>query len=162
MTASTTDTADDPDPRGSEARVCAMICGRYDNDSHRMLDILRDTQDHFRQISAAAMQTIAERTGLSRIEVEGVASFYSFLSLEPKGRVTIRLCDDIVDRFAGMPEVAEAFEEVLGIKMGETSEDESFLQRQDQTLRLINTQLFERHSVISRLRSFKSTGLLRK
>ena len=72
------------------------------------------------------MDLIAARTGLSRIAVEGVASFYAFLSQVPKGRVTIRLCDDIIDRFAGMPAVAAAFEAALGIKVGETSPDGSF------------------------------------
>jgi NADH:ubiquinone oxidoreductase subunit E len=32
----------------------------------------------------------ATNTGLSQVAVEGVASFYAFLSLTPKSRVTIR------------------------------------------------------------------------
>ncbi|MYM57218.1 NAD(P)H-dependent oxidoreductase subunit E [Thalassovita mangrovi] len=106
-----------------EAERIAAICEGVGDDPHRMLDILRAVQDELRWISPAAMGLIASRTGLSRIAVEGVASFYAFLSQAPKGRVTIRLCDDIVDRFAGMPEVAAAFEAALGIKVGETSAD---------------------------------------
>ena len=102
------------------------ICETYVNDRHRMLDILRDVQDRFRWISPKVTETVASQTGLSRIEVEGVASFYSFLSQTPKGRVTIRLCDDIIDRFAGLAAVAEAFEEELCIKVGETSPDDAF------------------------------------
>ncbi|MCI5076178.1 NAD(P)H-dependent oxidoreductase subunit E [Oricola sp.] len=102
------------------------ICETYANDRHRMLDILLDVQDRFRWISPKVMETVARQTGLSRIEVEGVASFYSFLSQTPKGRVTIRLCNDIVDRYAGLEEVAKAFEEVLGIKVGQTSNDGAF------------------------------------
>ena len=55
-----------------------------------------------------------------------MASFYSFLSLEPKGRVTIRLCDDIVDRHAGYAAVLAAFEDELGIRLGQTSADGAF------------------------------------
>lgn len=69
------------------------------------------------------MEAIAAATGLTRIAVEGVASFYSFLSLAPKGRVVIRLCDDIVDRFAGLEAVQAAFEAELGIRLGETTPD---------------------------------------
>lgn len=97
------------------------ICAAFDNDPHRMLDILREVQDRFRWISPETMELVAERTGLSRVAVEGVATFYTFLSLTPKGRVTIRLCDDIVDRFSGLAAVVEAFEHELGIKIGETS-----------------------------------------
>ncbi len=101
----------------------ALICERHQKDPHRMLDILRDVQDQFRWISRETMATVAGKTGLTQVAVEGVASFYAFLSLTPRGRVTIRLCDDIVDRFAGLPAVVEAFENALGIAVGQTSAD---------------------------------------
>lgn len=104
----------------------ARICEAYANDPHRLLDILRDIQDRFRCISRETMKSVARETDLSEIEVEGVASFYAFLSVEPKGRVSIRLCDDIVDRFAGLEDVTEAFEKELGLKVGETSADGAF------------------------------------
>lgn len=111
-----------PVPDGAIAEICAS----FGNDKHRMLDILREVQDRYRCISPSTMDAIAEMTGLTRVEVEGVASFYSFLSLTPKGRVTIRLCDDIVDRYCGLSAVTAAFEEVLGIGVGETSMDGAF------------------------------------
>ncbi|CTQ63139.1 NAD(P)H-dependent oxidoreductase subunit E [Roseibium album] len=104
----------------------AAICKTHGNDKHRMLDILRDVQDRYRCISPSALNRIAEATGLTRIEVEGVASFYSFLSLTPRGRISIRLCDDIVDRYTGLEAVTSVFEEVLGIRVGETSPDGAF------------------------------------
>jgi [NiFe] hydrogenase diaphorase moiety large subunit len=91
-----------------------------------MMDILHTIQDRHRWIAPETMETIAEATGLSRIQVEGVASFYSFFSLEPKGRVTIRLCNDIIDRFSGLDAVVDEFERGLGIKVGETSTDGAF------------------------------------
>lgn len=118
--------SDSPVVSSRGAEDIAAICNKYGNDKHRMLDILIEVQDRWRCISPASMDVIASQTDLTRIEVEGVASFYSFLSLTPKGRVTIRLCDDIVDRFCGLEEVATAFEEVLGIKMGQTSNDGAF------------------------------------
>lgn len=106
-----------------EIAALRAICSEVGNDPSRMMDILLSVQDRFRWISPGAMRVIAEATGLTRIAVEGVASFYSFFSLTPKGRVAIRLCDDIIDRFAGMPAVAAAFEEALGIRVGETTPD---------------------------------------
>ncbi|MEM5582772.1 NAD(P)H-dependent oxidoreductase subunit E [Roseibium sp. AS2] len=108
------------------AEEIAAICAAFGNDRHRMLDILREVQDHYHCIAPSIMDMVAEETGLTRIEVEGVASFYSFLSLTRKGRVTIRLCDDIVDRYAGLDQVVLVFEEVLGIRIGETSADGAF------------------------------------
>ncbi len=102
------------------------ICASFGNDSHRMLDILRAMQDRYRWISPEMMEIVAAETGLSRIQVEGVASFYSFLSLTPKGRITIRLCDDIIDRFAGLADIVAIFETELGIRFGETTPDGAF------------------------------------
>ena len=102
------------------------ICASFGNDSHRMLDILREIQHRCRWISPETMEIVAAETGRTRIQVEGVASFYSFLSLTPKGRVTIRLCDDIIDRFAGLAEIAAVFETELGISVGETTSDGAF------------------------------------
>jgi len=104
----------------------AVICETFGNDKHRMLDILREIQDRFQAISPATMDRVATHTGLTRIEVEGVASFYSFLSLTPKGKVSIRLCDDIVDRFSNLAEVTAVFEDELGITVGQTSADGAF------------------------------------
>lgn len=112
----------EPAPRSAIISVCAA----YGNNRHRMLDILRDIQDRFRWISPETLEIVAAETGLSRIQVEGVASFYSFLSLTPKGRITIRLCDDITDRFAGLAEIVAVFEAELGIKFGETTQDGMF------------------------------------
>ena len=104
----------------------ALICAGYENDAGRMLDILRDVQARYRWITREAMQTIAAKTGLTQVAVEGVASFYAFLSLTPKGRITIRLCDDIIDRFAGLDAVTAACEDALGITVGQTTADGAF------------------------------------
>ncbi len=103
--------------------VITAICRDLGNDRHRLLDILLAIQRKDRWISPQALTHVARLVGLTRIQVEGVASFYSFLSLEPKGRVTIRLCDDIIDRHAGFAAVLRVFEEELGIGLGQTSGD---------------------------------------
>ncbi|MEO1567670.1 MAG: NAD(P)H-dependent oxidoreductase subunit E [Pseudomonadota bacterium] len=125
MTGSSEATSPDTVPAPDLSAVCE-ICARYDNNPQRMMDILIDVQDRHRWIAPEAMKAIAEATGQTRIAVEGVVSFYAFFSQEPRGRVTIRLCDDIIDRFAGMPDVARAFEEALSITVGETSADGAF------------------------------------
>lgn len=102
------------------------VCESYGNDKHRMLDILLGVQHRLRHISPDSMDAIAAQTGMSRIEVQGVASFYAFLSETPKGRITIRLCDDIIDRFAGLDAVRDSFEAELGIQVGETSTDGNY------------------------------------
>ena len=45
---------------------------------------------------------------------------------QPQGEFIIRLCEDIIDRHAGMPAIQSAFEEILSIKAGETTKDGLF------------------------------------
>lgn len=108
-----------------ESRVAA-ICGQFGNDKTRLLDILLEVQREFRGVESAAMDVIADRIGSYRVEVEGVVTFYAFLSEIKQGKVVIRLCDDIVDHHAGVEMVTRVFSEELGVEIGQTSPDGRF------------------------------------
>jgi len=114
------------EPADISEQVAIEACARVSNDKHRLLDILLTVQDRCRWIPPAAVDRIAAVLGVTDLTVRGVASFYSFLSLEPRGHVIIRLCDDIIDRHAGFAEVLAAFEDELGIRLGHTSADGLF------------------------------------
>jgi [NiFe] hydrogenase diaphorase moiety large subunit len=107
-------------------RAIVAICEANDNDRSRLLDILLSVQKQFRCVDSAAVDQISKAVSIPRVEVEGVVSFYSFLSSEPTGKVTIRLCNDIIDQMKGAGEVAKGLEEELGIKFGETTPDGKF------------------------------------
>jgi [NiFe] hydrogenase diaphorase moiety large subunit len=114
------------DSKDPTPAVVERACQSVGHDRLRLMDILIEVQRELRCIDQQAYNLIAESLNCARIEVEGVASFYSFFSEQRKGDISIYLCDDIVDRFEGMPEVAEAFEQQLGIKIGQTSTDNAF------------------------------------
>ncbi len=107
-------------------KIIRKACLRANNDKARMLDILHEVQDQLQCIDSEAMELIAELIGSYRVEVEGVVTFYAFFSQEPKGAITIRLCDDIIDRHEGFKDLVETAEEFLGIQLGQTTEDGRF------------------------------------
>jgi [NiFe] hydrogenase diaphorase moiety large subunit len=88
-----------------------------------MMDIVLAVQAKFGCVSSEAMDAIAKAVSTHRVEVESVVSFYAFLSSRPKGKVVIRLCNDVIDRMHGADRVAEAFRQELGIGFGETTPD---------------------------------------
>ena len=100
-----------------------QICADCGNDRGRMMDIVRAVQEKFGCVSGEAMNQIAEHVSVHRVEVESVVSFYTFLSTRPKGKVVIRLCDDVIDEMKGSRRVAKALRDELGIDFGETTED---------------------------------------
>ncbi|MGD0786163.1 MAG: NAD(P)H-dependent oxidoreductase subunit E [Sedimentisphaerales bacterium] len=100
-----------------------QICQNSGNDRTKMMDIVRQVQQNFGQVSSEAMDIIAKSVNCHRVEVEGVVTFYAFLSKRAKGKVVIRLCNDVVDKMAGAETVAEAFKKELGIDFGQTTPD---------------------------------------
>ncbi len=106
--------------------VIAQSCNKRKNDPGRILDILWEVQRSLGCINEEAMEKIAATINTSRVQIEGIVSFYSFFSETPKGKIIIRLCDDIVDRHAGIDKIAAVFAEELGIEIGQTSPDRNF------------------------------------
>jgi len=90
-----------------------------------MMDIVRAVQSEFGCVSSEALDAIAKAVNTHRVEVESVVSFYAFLSERKKGATVIRLCNDTIDEMQGADRVRAAFEEELGIKVGQTTEDGS-------------------------------------
>jgi [NiFe] hydrogenase diaphorase moiety large subunit len=87
------------------------------------MDIVREIQRTLNCVPGDVLDVVAAELGMPRVEVESMVSFYAFFSSQPKGKVTIRLCNDIVDEIHGAERVARAFEEELGIRFGETTPD---------------------------------------
>jgi len=99
------------------------VCVRHNKDRNRLMDIAEEIQQKFGCVSGAAMDQIARETSMHRVEVESLISFYSFLSKQPKGKIVVRLCNDIIDEMKGADKVAEAFSDELGIEVGQTTPD---------------------------------------
>ena len=99
------------------------ICKKCGNDRTKLMDIARAVQEKYGCVSSKAIDMIATEVSVHRIEVESVISFYSFLSEKPKGKVVIRVCDDIIDKMAHVNHIDDVFKKELGIEFGETTPD---------------------------------------
>jgi len=99
------------------------VCARYDHDRARLMDVVRAVQERFGCVSGEAMDLIAEEVSTHRVEVESVVSFYAFLSKRLRGKVSIRLCGDIINELAGGDRVARALRDELGVDFGQTTPD---------------------------------------
>ena len=100
--------------------------GQFSMDKKSLIPILQDVQRQYGYIPEYAMQEIGIMLGISSAEVYEVATFYSFLEVEPKGKYHVALSIDMPSKMAGVDDVAERLEKELGIKMGETTYDRMF------------------------------------
>lgn len=100
-----------------------FLVNKYGNDRSALLQILQSIQRKHKFISEFAQQEVARLLNIHPVEVHSVISFYSFLHSKPQGRNIVRLCKTIVCELKGKDKVEDAIERELGIKFGETTED---------------------------------------
>ena len=91
-----------------------------------LIPVLHHVQDTFGYVPPQAINHVAQALGVPASYVEGVASFYSYFSLEPKGLFTVAVCLGTACYVRGSQAVAEEFSSQLGIQNGETTADGVF------------------------------------
>ncbi|MBS1247264.1 MAG: oxidoreductase [Proteobacteria bacterium] len=99
------------------------IIQRHSGMPTRLLQILRDVQDHLTWLSPEALERVAEELDISPVKVHSVAEFYSFLYTAPRGSYDILFSDNITDRMLGNRELLHYLCDRLGIGIGETRAD---------------------------------------
>ncbi len=103
--------------------IVETLIDRHGRDRTRLVDILRDVQAELGHVPPEAVGTIAAGLGISRIEVEGVSTFYHFFTPAPAGRYAVYLNTNIVSVMNGRAGVAAAFEKEAGVPFGQTTPD---------------------------------------
>jgi NADH:ubiquinone oxidoreductase subunit E len=83
-------------------------------------------QKEINYLPEEAIKTAADIFNVPLKEAYGVATFYSYFSVKPRGKYVIRICESAPCHVAGAAEVLAALENELGIKVGETTQDGKF------------------------------------
>jgi len=91
-----------------------------------LLPILQGIITEERFISDVAMTEVARELDMSAALVYGTATFYSFLDTKPRGKYVIRVCRTITCDMKGKKQIIKTLEDLLKIKVGETSKDNKF------------------------------------
>jgi [NiFe] hydrogenase diaphorase moiety large subunit len=102
------------------------IVQAFGSDRTRLTDIVLAVQQRLGHVSDASVQAMAARLGMHSVEVEDMVSFYAFFDRQPRGRNRIRLSKTPISFMKGAAEVARAFEQAIGVRVGETSADGAF------------------------------------
>jgi len=100
-----------------------QLVQQHANDASRLLQILREVQERFGHIPRQAISRLASKLSIPRAHIESVASFYSFLHLEPNGEFRVLFSDNITDRMLGSQALMEQMCQQLWLQPGKVSED---------------------------------------
>ncbi len=111
-----------------EAAVAQIeaICDRYMNENTPLIMILSDIQKEYGYVPIEVQEVVSKKTGISVAEIYGVVTFYSFFSLQPKGKYVVGVCLGTACYVKGAQQIIDQFCELLGIKPGETTADGLF------------------------------------
>jgi len=95
-------------------------------DKRHSLAILQDIQRSFGYVPQDALEAVSEYLGMKISALYSMLTFYKALSLTPKGKHVIKVCDGTACHIRGAPVLLNALERVLGVKAGETTADGLF------------------------------------
>ncbi len=102
------------------------ICKKYENSPGSLITVLNDVQEYFGYLPIQVQEVIARETGVPLSEIYGVATFYSRFSLVPTGNHKVSVCMGTACYVKGAQALVDGFERELGVKVGETTEDNEF------------------------------------
>ena len=92
-------------------------------DRSALIETLHTAQETFGYLENETLKFIARRLKLPYSKVYGVATFYHFFRLKPKGKHNAVVCTGTACHIKGSDKILEKIEERFGIKQGETTQD---------------------------------------
>jgi NADH-quinone oxidoreductase subunit E len=102
------------------------IVKKHDKELGGVIAMLEEIQLQHSYLPESALKTLAMETGRSLVEIYGVATFYKYFSLKPRGEHLISVCLGTACHVRQGSVIAKEFEDQLGIHAGETTLNKEF------------------------------------
>jgi NADH-quinone oxidoreductase subunit E len=108
-----------------ETRFAEMLT-HYPTKRSALVPTLLYAQDEVGYLSDEVIAELAQRLGLTDLEVRNVISYYSMLTTKPRGKYNVQVCTNIACMLVGGEELFEHCEKKLGIGNKGTTPDGLF------------------------------------
>lgn len=102
------------------------LANKHGRSRNSLLPIMQGVIEHENFLSDRSMVEIAKEIDIPAADVYGTATFYSFVETKPTGRFIIRVCKTITCAMKGKTQVLFSIQDMLKIKLGETTPDKRF------------------------------------
>jgi NADH:ubiquinone oxidoreductase subunit E len=107
------------------AKIDAIIAEHAPKAGSTML-ILNQIQSEIGHISKPMQNYIAEKLRVPLKDIFGVVTFYSFFTMKPRGKHRVAFCLGTACYVSGAEMLIEKAQQLLGVKLGETTPDRKF------------------------------------
>ena len=102
------------------------IVSAYPKDRHYALAVLQDMQGKFNYIPKEGLNYLAQYLEVPVSQLYAMATFYKALSLKPKGKHIIKVCNGTACHLRGSMNLVTGLKRELGIEPGQTTKDMQF------------------------------------
>ena len=102
------------------------IIEKYKMESGALIPVLEEAQRILEYLPVSVQKRIARGLNLPFNRVYGVTTFYSFFTMTPRGKHTIRVCLGTACYVRGGKRIAETVKKEFGVNEGETTKDRKF------------------------------------
>ena len=103
-----------------------QIIDKYEGEEGILIQLLLDIQQELNWIPKEVAERISQRLNIPLTQIYRVASFYTAMSLTPRGRHLVSNCMGTACHIRGSPRLLDRITDILKIQPGETSPDRRF------------------------------------
>lgn len=102
------------------------VCRAHNSNCGELIAILHEVQNLLGYLPQEVQEVVAEELNIPASRVYGVVTFYSYFTMQPKGKFPISVCMGTACYVRGAEKVLDELQRQLGIKVGETTPDGLF------------------------------------
>ena len=102
------------------------IAMSFGNKPGEVINVLHQVQGKFGYLPAEVQEVVAHELNIPVSRVYGIVSFYSFFTMEPKGKHPIDICLGTACYVRGAEKVLDAFKRALNVEVGKCTPDGKF------------------------------------
>lgn len=110
-------------PNDSRYKMVEKTMKKLNYDRSALIETLHTAQESFGYLENETLKFIARRLKIPFSKVYGVATFYHYFRLKPKGKHTIVVCMGTACYIKNANKILERLEQRFKIKAGETTKD---------------------------------------
>ena len=107
-------------------KTIESILGSYEKDRRFALAMMQDMQRLYTYVPREGLEALAKHLDCPLADLYSIATFYKALSLKPKGKHIIKICDGTACHIRGSVNLITGIRRAIGIDQGGTTEDGMF------------------------------------
>jgi len=109
-----------------ELKKLDQVIDKYAGRPGYLIAALKDAQEMYGYLPMEVQSRLAYGLDIAPSHVYGVVTFYSFFTISPRGKYTIRLCLGTACYVKGSKDIVEIMQRELGLEVSKTSSDGRF------------------------------------